>query len=100
LEYNLVFSGIPEPSNIKEENTEEVVKTFIGRELEIDPTTIPFQNVHGIITTPVVVSLSWSRCAFFKRLMVLWPRAIIKTNLNWGSWWWRSTIYQLTIYEK
>ena len=42
MKYNLIFSGIPEPSNIKEENTEEVVKTFIGRELEIDPTTIPF----------------------------------------------------------
>jgi hypothetical protein len=34
MKYNLIFSGIPEPSNIKEENTEEVVKSFIGRELE------------------------------------------------------------------
>jgi hypothetical protein len=52
MKYNLVFAGIPEPSNIKEENTEEVVKTFIGRKLEIYPTTIPFQNVHRLRKRP------------------------------------------------
>lgn len=29
-----------------------MVKSFIGRELEIDPTTIPFQNVHRLRKRP------------------------------------------------
>ncbi|CAG2255513.1 unnamed protein product [Mytilus edulis] len=48
MKYNLLFSGIPEPSSWKDENTEEVVKEFIQKELNVDSTTMSFQNVHRL----------------------------------------------------
>ncbi|CAC5386352.1 E3.2.1.14 [Mytilus coruscus] len=48
MKYNLLFSGIPEPSSWRDENTEEVVKEFIQKELDVDSTTMSFQNVHRL----------------------------------------------------
>ncbi|CAC5408710.1 unnamed protein product [Mytilus coruscus] len=49
--YNLLFSGIPEPRSWRDENTEEVVKEFIQKELDVDSTTISaFDRKSGGLT--------------------------------------------------
>ena len=48
MKYNLIFSGIKQPDG-EAENTENVLRTFIEKELEIpDVADIQFQNVHRL----------------------------------------------------
>ncbi|XP_069108221.1 uncharacterized protein [Argopecten irradians] len=49
MKYNLIFSGIAGEGNVDEENTEEVLKTFIDKKLEVvSARDIAFQNVHRL----------------------------------------------------
>ena len=60
---NLRFHGIPEDRNETWEETEEKVKEYIGKDLELNPTSISIERAHRLQGTekprPVIVKFSF-----------------------------------------